>query len=76
MRCLNQSWFPCRLVFNDIAVLFNDYTKQIPLTFLLGFYVALIVKRWWEQFECVAWPDDLLRLFSDVKILRQITSDV
>jgi hypothetical protein len=22
----------------------------VPLTFLLGFYVSLVVKRWWEQY--------------------------
>ena len=22
----------------------------MPLTFLLGFYVSLVVKRWWEQY--------------------------
>ena len=25
-------------------------TSGLPLTFLLGFYVALVVKRWWEQY--------------------------
>ncbi len=27
----------------------------VPLTFLLGFYVSLVVKRWWEQY-CKAAP--------------------
>lgn len=42
--------------------MFDEYTKQIPLTFLLGFYISSIVTRWWTQFENVAWPDDLLSL--------------
>ncbi|CAJ0573739.1 unnamed protein product, partial [Mesorhabditis spiculigera] len=41
---------------------FNEYTKLIPLTFLLGFYVSNVVGRWWRQFECLAWPEDLLSL--------------
>ncbi|GMT24548.1 hypothetical protein PFISCL1PPCAC_15845, partial [Pristionchus fissidentatus] len=41
---------------------FNEYTKLIPLTFLLGFYVSNVVSRWWRQFECLNWPEDLLSL--------------
>ncbi|VDK45866.1 unnamed protein product [Cylicostephanus goldi] len=44
----------------SLSKLFNEYTKNIPLTFLLGFYVANIVSRWWRQFECLSWPEDLL----------------
>ncbi|CAJ0569323.1 unnamed protein product, partial [Mesorhabditis spiculigera] len=40
----------------------NEYTKLIPLTFLLGFYVSNVVSRWWRQFECLCWPEDLLSL--------------
>jgi len=31
----------------------------LPLTFLLGFYVALVVKRWWEQYCFLPWPDSI-----------------
>jgi len=31
--------------------------KSLPLTFLLGFYVSLVVKRWWEQYIKLPWPD-------------------
>jgi len=31
----------------------------LPLTFLLGFYVSLVVKRWWEQYCFLPWPDSL-----------------
>ncbi len=46
--------------FEYAVIKFHDYTRNIPLTFLLGFYISAIVKRWWDQFELVAWPDDLL----------------
>jgi hypothetical protein len=22
----------------------------VPLTFLLGFYVSIVIRRWWEQY--------------------------
>lgn len=29
------------------------------MAFVLGFYVSLIVTRWWEQFMSLPWPDRL-----------------
>ena len=52
--------FYLRETFEQVVLMFNEYTKLIPLTFLLGFYVTSIVTRWWAQFELVAWPDDIL----------------
>lgn len=46
--------------FLKYIVLFNGWTQQIPLTFLLGFYVAMIIRRWWEQCQWISWPDQLL----------------
>ena len=31
----------------------------LPITFLLGFYVSLVVKRWWEQYCKLPWPDNI-----------------
>jgi len=31
----------------------------LPLTFLLGFYVSLVVKRWWDQYCFLPWPDSI-----------------
>ncbi|KAK6034186.1 Bestrophin [Cooperia oncophora] len=42
--------------------MFNEFTKMIPLTFLLGFYVSNVVTRWWRQFESLSWPEDLLSM--------------
>lgn len=30
----------------------------------LGFFVAGIVARWWEQFNWISWPDKLMMLVS------------
>ena len=29
------------------------------MTFVLGFYVTLIVGRWWDQYKMLPWPDSL-----------------
>ena len=29
------------------------------MTFVLGFYVTLIVGRWWDQYKLLPWPDSL-----------------
>merc|ERR1719186_132920 len=34
-------------------------SAQLPLTFLLGFYVSLVVKRWWEQYVKLPWLDEV-----------------
>ncbi|CAD6195118.1 unnamed protein product [Caenorhabditis auriculariae] len=50
---------------------FNEYTKLIPLTFLLGFYVSNVVSRWWCQFECLSWPEDVLSVLCMVLPLEE-----
>ena len=37
-------------------------SRQMPLTFLRGFYVSLVVKRWWEQYVKLPWPDEVAML--------------
>lgn len=29
------------------------------MSFVMGFYVSLVVKRWWEQYKLLPWPDTL-----------------
>ncbi|VDK36802.1 unnamed protein product [Gongylonema pulchrum] len=55
-----------RRQFEQVAMAFDEYTRLIPLTFLLGFYVSNVVSRWWRQFECLPWPEDLLSLLCTV----------
>ncbi|KAL3997739.1 Bestrophin RFP-TM chloride channel family protein [Acanthocheilonema viteae] len=63
-----------RFEFERIAMEFDQYTKLIPLTFLLGFYVSNVVIRWWRQFECIPWPEDLLLLLCTLMPGKDIKS--
>src|SRR5687768_13569051 len=42
-----------------IAHYADTYSAIIPLSFVLGFYVSLVIKRWWEQWQCVPYVDGL-----------------
>ncbi|XP_017864066.1 PREDICTED: bestrophin-2 [Drosophila arizonae] len=46
-------------IFEDIVDYCRSYAALIPLSFVLGFYVAIIVERWWNQYITVPWPDPL-----------------
>ena len=37
----------------------RQQSTGLPITFLLGFYVSLVVKRWWEQYSKLPWPDTI-----------------
>uniref|UniRef100_A0A8C2SVX9 Bestrophin homolog n=1 Tax=Coturnix japonica TaxID=93934 RepID=A0A8C2SVX9_COTJA len=42
-------------------VLYCDRSAQlIPVAFVLGFYVAVVLERWWGQFRSVPAPDGLM----------------
>uniref|UniRef100_A0AC35U6F6 Bestrophin homolog n=1 Tax=Rhabditophanes sp. KR3021 TaxID=114890 RepID=A0AC35U6F6_9BILA len=51
---------PQQNTFMKYITLFDEWLHEIPLTFLLGFYVGMVVKRWWEQCQLISWPDHLL----------------
>uniref|UniRef100_A0A0R3W3H4 Bestrophin homolog n=1 Tax=Taenia asiatica TaxID=60517 RepID=A0A0R3W3H4_TAEAS len=38
--------------------------RLIPVGLVLGFYVDVVVKRWWEQFRLIPWPDEMTMLLS------------
>ena len=35
----------------------------ISTYFIQGFYVTLLVGRWWDQYRLLPWPDSLVREF-------------
>ncbi|XP_073973899.1 bestrophin 2 isoform X3 [Rhodnius prolixus] len=45
--------------FEYIREYFSKHSENIPMAFVLGFYVTLVVKRWWEQYRLLPWPDTL-----------------
>ncbi|KAH8360858.1 hypothetical protein KR084_009529 [Drosophila pseudotakahashii] len=36
----------------------------IPLSFVLGFFVRIVMNRWWEQYTTIPWPDGIAILIS------------
>ncbi|XP_062974802.1 bestrophin-1 [Elgaria multicarinata webbii] len=53
-----------RLMFEKLALYCNSYAELIPVSFVLGFYVTLVVSRWWGQYESIPWPDRIMNLVS------------
>ncbi|XP_006006297.1 bestrophin-4 [Latimeria chalumnae] len=51
-------------VFEKVAHYCNKYTDLIPMPFVLGFYVTLIVNRWWNQYTSIPLPDQLMCVVS------------
>ena len=50
-----------RALFRQIVHYFNKNLNYLgrDLTFLLGFYVSIVAKRWWDQYRFLPWPDNL-----------------
>jgi len=48
-----------RRTFEQVSLFFNNYTTLIPVAFVLGFYVSLVVGRWWDQYQTIPWPDTI-----------------
>ncbi|XP_014480261.1 PREDICTED: serine-rich adhesin for platelets isoform X2 [Dinoponera quadriceps] len=51
-------------IFEKIRYYFGNSSESIPMSFVLGFYVSLVVKRWWEQYKLLPWPDNLALFIS------------
>ncbi|XP_037033410.1 bestrophin-3-like [Bradysia coprophila] len=37
----------------------SSTSESIPISFVLGFYVSLVVDRWWKQFQLLPFPDTM-----------------
>ncbi|XP_051689174.1 bestrophin-1 isoform X3 [Oryctolagus cuniculus] len=53
-----------QLFFEKLTLYCDSYIQLIPISFVLGFYVTLVVTRWWNQYENLPWPDRLMSLVS------------
>ncbi|XP_061395812.1 bestrophin-4-like [Musca vetustissima] len=45
--------------FESVVYYCASYSSFIPLSFVLGFYVNLVMTRWWEQYITIPWPDSV-----------------
>ena len=52
-------WKQSRETFELLVTYCHHQLSSIPLTFVLGFYVSLIVSRWWRQYTLLPWPDSM-----------------
>ncbi|XP_006900895.1 PREDICTED: bestrophin-2 [Elephantulus edwardii] len=46
--------------FEKLVIYCDQYASLIPISFVLGFYVTLVVNRWWDQYLCMPLPDALI----------------
>lgn len=44
-------------IFEGIVKYCATYSDSIPLSFVLGFYVTIVMQRWWSQYTSIPWPD-------------------
>uniref|UniRef100_B4N513 Bestrophin homolog n=1 Tax=Drosophila willistoni TaxID=7260 RepID=B4N513_DROWI len=51
-------------IFEMIVYYCCKHGSMIPLAFVLGFYVTIVMNRWWEQYTCIPWPDTIAILIS------------
>ncbi|KAG0720174.1 Bestrophin-3 [Chionoecetes opilio] len=47
-----------RRQFESLVLHCARYQSMLPVSFVLGFYVSLVVSRWWETFRSFPWPDN------------------
>lgn len=48
-----------QLVFESVVDYCKEYSTLIPLSFVLGFYVNIVMQRWWNQYTAIPRPDSL-----------------
>lgn len=51
-------------IFEQVSALCKNFSFSTPVTFILGFYVSILVARWWEEFQLIPWPHTLAVLVS------------
>lgn len=47
--------FQFHRIFEDIVKYCSTYSNLIPLSFVLGFYVTVVMTRWWNQYVSHFW---------------------
>ncbi|XP_037800075.1 bestrophin-2-like [Penaeus monodon] len=49
----------CKRIFEKIVLICESFSTAVPLSFVLGIYVTIVVTRWWDQYMLIPWPDDV-----------------
>uniref|UniRef100_T1IDA9 Bestrophin homolog n=1 Tax=Rhodnius prolixus TaxID=13249 RepID=T1IDA9_RHOPR len=47
-------------LFEKVVIYCDTFINLIPLSFVLGFYVAYVAGRWWQQYTAIPWPDKVM----------------
>ncbi|MCL4137057.1 UNVERIFIED_CONTAM: hypothetical protein GTU68_040776 [Idotea baltica] len=50
---------PQRRIFELLSLHVQDSGNLIPVSFVLGFYVSIVMARWWDQYQTVPFPSSL-----------------
>ena len=50
--------------FEMISDYCDQFSSMVPVGFVLGFFVTMVVSRWWEQFNTIPWPQNVALLVS------------
>lgn len=45
--------------FEGLVKYCKRYGNDIPLSFVLGFFVSNIMTRWWNQYQSIPWPNSI-----------------
>lgn len=59
MQHLTGRFFVCFRLFEGVTKYCSQSSNLIPLSFVLGFYVSIVMTRWWNQYTTIPWPDTL-----------------
>lgn len=52
-------------IFEKVSIHISTFRNLIPISFVLGFYVSVIVTRWWGMYVSMPWPDTLAILLTN-----------
>ncbi|XP_017086358.1 bestrophin-4-like [Drosophila eugracilis] len=51
-------------LFETVSSYCLDKGSLIPLSFVMGFYITIVMRRWWDQYTTIPWPDGIAILVS------------
>jgi len=73
-QLLSPVWTDYYRAFEVISDYCDQFSAMIPVGFVLGFFVTMIVGRWWDEFNTIPWPANVALLVSanvQVQLLKK-----